>query len=1274
MKMVSTLDEFHKEYPVITSQKIRSRGDKSRDKFDPNGLHSEVIFGSNKHYSCSCGTLKGEIYKNIKCSNCGVTCNSLDDRINRFGQIDFFKNPVTDKSISVINPVFFDIILKKMNSKLIKSLINNNTVLMFFENPIVYNISKNTTQKLSDFKEEHKESNTFFRLQVHRLSNILNTYVGEDNSNYFIKDDTQEYKFLKEIVSRYGDTVLPEKEYMSFYTNEYELILKCDFKYRGDLELLKNMSSNDTTGNITSEYIKQITKKPVVKNISPYMIKNIDTIKDTMMLLIDTGIFLDLKHLRDYLFVDKVNVFSPEIRPITRLNTKQDTTGEIDSVLSKIINISNKSYTNIFSTSSGQIQRAYTVVPQNNFQKYMNELYDVVEKKFFSEKSSYIRDSFVGRVVEFSGRSVITVDPMLPPYSISLPKRTIMNIGILKFMQKIREWSIALKRGELEDEELKEILKKMPDMNYMKMIMTGFGVSELNKNNIFNNDKFFNMVYEELFHYTSQKDKAYFLIERPPTLYKWNVSGVLLSKIIKDDSFEYIDNTVMGVNTLIREAFNFDFDGDALNIFHLHSEESKKDFNKIFIGSKNTLDFDPNSFLLSFSQESIYSLFSLTTEGLKPWKGKVVEVNTIPEYTVTLKELSNKPHKRVFVKSIGIEVPISFLVIWQTILSSKGTGTQLEDTIVTELKVFGNRDKNELMKNIFDLSLNNIDYQNRVHKLEQLLGVFSTTVQYCIPTFDIDDFIIDKPEITEHKKVTFNEPMLGYNRNHLLFEEIITKHLEKTASDKIMYKLFKSGARLKPIQFSKSSSTSGIPTNTNNEAVRSNIQSSLIEGLTEEDFFILTDGARQALALKETAVPSGGELSRYLFNNLGIIRQSTNEDCGDTEGTLIKVLDKKHLRSLEGKYLMGDDNGSDFPHDYEIKGDEVELVGKTLKMRSVLSCKANNITVCKKCFGSKLKRYKNIGVDTAAFISAGIIQSGLSPHHTSGAYMTKISPKIIEMWKKAKTIENGDTIVFKSKHIAKTQGKIIEEYLYNENSDYSGKDDIDVIIDDNKVKVIQKTEIKNDDGTKILKSIEKIINNKNIDPNITLTQKSYIFKFDNVETLKSETERFRIHWENKLSGDNPEFKLSIHEDDLKLRIIYNKFVITFEEFKKYQNDIITFFKDTSVSEIRKPVDVYSDFIQELLKENMILSGYIESLISLLFYDEDMVNHRYSEKPITQQLSVKEITNTLKPHLSMFYNMNIKSVQSIHLKNVLSKTNGFYDGAKHVLEDWLSIFK
>jgi DNA-directed RNA polymerase beta' subunit len=96
--------------------------DPKTKKFNPDGIFSEEIFGrldnEGMQYSCECGDYVGKFYLGKICENCGTEVKFIEPSVERIGWIDL------GEDFRIINPVFYNFILKLFSKKVITNIIN----------------------------------------------------------------------------------------------------------------------------------------------------------------------------------------------------------------------------------------------------------------------------------------------------------------------------------------------------------------------------------------------------------------------------------------------------------------------------------------------------------------------------------------------------------------------------------------------------------------------------------------------------------------------------------------------------------------------------------------------------------------------------------------------------------------------------------------------------------------------------------------------------------------------------------------------------------------------------------------------------------------------------------------------------------------------------------------------------------------------------------------------------------------------------------------------
>lgn len=134
----------------------------------------------------------------------------------------------------------------------------------------------------------------------------------------------------------------------------------------------------------------------------------------------------------------------------------------------------------------------------------------------------------------------------------------------------------------------------------------------------------------------------------------------------------------------------------------------------------------------------------------------------------------------------------------------------------------------------------------------------------------------------------------------------------------------------------------------NSEAAPHPIEPGYTEGLTKA-----VDSVAEAKTASIALYMQGGPLEDSEYNNrlcqlmCSYIRKVEYRDCGTKLGLETLIPDKETLKFLKGKYLLNEDGTS-----YRVRGNEEQLIGKIVYVRSAATCKEKEQgVVCHKCLG-----------------------------------------------------------------------------------------------------------------------------------------------------------------------------------------------------------------------------------------------------------------------------------------------------------------------------------
>ena len=862
--------------PYITSKDIYITG--STEKFHPEGLYSEVIFGSKVPWKCSCDTIDGSSYEGETCENCGVTISDGTQRSRQFAKIKLPKK--------ILWPMFSKHLQTIFGIKAIKDIFNPVKYNANVEDPFYFDITAGSLKKQKAIK---------------------------NLSNYIFKD-------------------FPVYDISSL------------------IELFDYMCADKTLLNL----IQKIIDKDFIK----------------------------------YVFIDEIVVTPPSSRPVITTGSKKDIP-EISKFYKNLLTLT----TNTFWTNPKKSEEEFNKNVYY-FQKIMDDMELFTFEKMFLTKTSVMRDASSGSTVEFSSRCVIVPEPALIPYSVALPREVMLKNTMPDFLHFILKQMDKLKEDFNSDNG-----KEIDIQQMIQMVRAG------NTNFPVDNDLFRKYLVSD---YVNKK----FMIERAPVLWRFNFSGVLVSVVLfEDDGYKdfklYIENyngpklsntdmynnKVMMVNTCVSSAFNFDFDGDSMSIFALHSIQGLRDWNNASLANGNNIQFEHINGLIPMPEhEAIYSMFALTNK-VKDFKLTLEDIPDLvaielKDFYYDMETLSKYPDKPVLLQ---LDNSNMVLLPYAIVCINRSFGFNIFKENPGEM---AKKDTKKLIKKLLDFAGKNKFYEP-FHYFNKFLLWCSTSISYCNPTFDLKDFAISSQSIKDYKDTLINEPYIGFHQNDILFSDYVKPEIAKNPENSL-HKVFKSDARIKSVQLLKAASNSGIPTDIHGKAFINNIKEDLLYGHTKEGFYQSGDSARLALAQRQEAIPKGGELQRRFFFILGFLKLSRTEDCGSKSLIPIEIVNSNHFETLYGRYYVINNKNYLISEDL----DPNDFIGKTLEFRWPGGCEHPGYKICNCCFGTKQPQSANLGAAAGSYISESIIQSVLRTHHFSGAFITNIRKNILELIKR----------------------------------------------------------------------------------------------------------------------------------------------------------------------------------------------------------------------------------------------------------------------------------
>ncbi len=421
------------------------------------------------------------------------------------------------------------------------------------------------------------------------------------------------------------------------------------------------------------------------------------------------------------------------------------------------------------------------------------------------------------------------------------------------------------------------------------------------------------------------------LLNRQPSLHRLSLIGFKI-KVTSDD--------VIKIHPLVCSGFNADFDGDQMAVYIPISKEAKDEILTKFIITENLTNPANGSLSTLPSQDIILGVYTLTAGEFKNLQN-----------TVEYKGKTTTESCKIFNECLPGDYPLIEGPVNKKILIN----------ILSDIK---EKYPDEVTKE----SLDNI--KNLGYKYATLFG----------PSLSLDMCRIENSDEIKEEIYSFEDV-----KDQLA--KVSSKETEDFLKKNFAYSyMVESGARGSWDQVRQIVLTRGFISNFKGQILEVPIKNSLIDGLTQEEFFNSTYGCRKGLLDVALNTGASGYLSRKLvFACANLQISETLEDCGTKDTLEVYVNSPKKARLLVGKYFISKQGkiGKITKENHE------EFIGKTIFVRSPIFCESEQ--VCHICYGDYYKNLhsKFIGIIAAQSLGETNTQLILRTFHTSGVAVVK---------------------------------------------------------------------------------------------------------------------------------------------------------------------------------------------------------------------------------------------------------------------------------------------
>ena len=672
----------------------------------------------------------------------------------------------------------------------------------------------------------------------------------------------------------------------------------------------------------------------------------------------------------EWMILTVLPVIPPDLRPLVPLDGGRFATSDLNDLYRRVINRNNRlkrlqelnAPEIIIRNEKRMLQEAVDVLFDNGRRgraitgtnkRPLRSLSDMLKGK-----QGRFRQNLLGKRVDYSGRSVITVGPDLRLHQCGLPKK------------------MAL-----------ELFKPFV---YNRLLEKGFVTTVKSAKKTVEQEK------AEVWDALDVVVREYpVILNRAPTLHRLGMQA-----------FEpvLIEGKAIRLHPLVCTAFNADFDGDQMAVHVPLSVEAQTEARVLMMSTNNILSPANGKPIIIPSQDIVLGIYYLT-RAKKDVKGEGMIFSGPEEVRYAIDAGAIELHARIKVRIDGElkETTAGRIVLYEIIPE------EINFDVINKLM-----NKKELA-NLIDHCYRLCGDKTTVILADKLKDLGFKYATYSGLSFAVDNMIIpenkknivgqaDKDVLKIQKQYMDGLITDGERYNKVI--DIWAHATERIASEMIagisteevagadgkkrrvesfnpIYMMADSGARGSGQQLRQLAGMRGLMAKPSGEIIETPITANFREGLTVLQYFISTHGARKGLA--DTALKTAN--SGYLTRRLVDVAQDciiTEHDCEAMDGLYVSALmEGGEMIETAGERVLGrvalEDIRDPFTDEVIVKANEeidealAEKIDRSgierVNIRSVLTCRAKH-GVCSMCYGRDLAHGHLVNIGEAVGIVA----------------------------------------------------------------------------------------------------------------------------------------------------------------------------------------------------------------------------------------------------------------------------------------------------------------
>ena len=741
----------------------------------------------------------------------------------------------------------------------------------------------------------------------------------------------------------------------------------------------------------------------------------------------------------EWMIMDVLPVLPPDLRPLVPLDGGRFATSDLNDLYRRVINRNNRlkrllelhAPDIIVRNEKRMLQEAVDSLLDNGRRgkamtgankRPLKSLADMIKGK-----GGRFRQNLLGKRVDYSGRSVITVGPYLRLHQCGLPKKMALELFKPFIFHKLEIQGLATTvkaAKKLVEQEVPEVWDILEEVIREHPIM----------------------------------------LNRAPTLHRLGIQA-----------FEpiLIEGKAIQLHPLVCAAFNADFDGDQMAVHVPLSLEAQMEARTLMLASNNVLSPANGEPIIVPSQDIVLGLYYMTRDKInglgegslftdvkevhRAYHTKQVELGT--KITVRLREWVKNEEGEFEAVVNRYETTVGRALLSEIL--PKGLPF---DYINRVLK------KKEISK-LINASFRLCGLRDTVIFADHLMYTgFALAAKGGI-SICVDDMEVphEKPELlaaaqAEVKEIE-NQYRQGLVTNGERYNKVVDiwgrtgdkiakAMMDNLSSQKVtdregkevdqesfnsIYMMADSGARGSAAQIKQLSGMRGLMAKPDGSIIETPITANFREGLTVLQYFISTHGARKGLADTALKTANSGYLTRRLVDvtqDLVVIE----DDCGTTDGFVMKAVVQGGdvIEPLRDR-ILGRVTAADVvdPSSNETLVEAGTLLNEQLvdlidnsgvdevKVRTPITCKTR-YGLCAQCYGRDLARGKlvnsgeAVGVIAAQSIGEPGTQLTMRTFHIGGAASRAAAASQVEA-------KSNGTARFNSqmRYVANNKGELI---------------------------------------------------------------------------------------------------------------------------------------------------------------------------------------------------------------------------------------------------------